>query len=51
MIQEIAELFSDDIYQEALRRFGFDRGTAIGGFESYVYVYECERDGESFIMK
>ena len=49
MIQEIAELFSDDIYQEALRRFGFDRGTAIGGFESYVY--ECERDGESFIMK
>lgn len=51
MIKEIRPLYTDAIYQEALKRFGIaaDKVTDLGGFESYVYAYT--RADKEYILK
>ena len=52
MLQHFKHLYSDTIRTEAMRRFGL---TAVSldilPDASHSYVYECKRDGKSYILK
>lgn len=53
MEQAIRERYSDDILQEAQRRYGIqpDNCQKLGGFESYLYEFAKSGNGRSYILR
>ena len=52
MLQHFKHLYSDTIRTESMRRFGLTPVSLdILPDASHSYVYECKRDGKSYILK